>query len=431
MPTSVSPPLDELALAAAQRVIAGAGRVAESFAAAEMFPAEAYTGADFWRFERWALFEREWLCVGHVNQVPRPGDVFRITLLDEPLLITRDETGAIHVLSAICQHRGHPLLDGLGAPPEAGVCTHAKLLICPYHSWSYKLDGALYGAPGMDRTAPLAELRRRIRLPRIQHCVFQGLIFINFDAAAKPLEPTLSRMAQMIEGFGLAGLMPTATTTRRIGSNWKLYQENALEPYHTDTVHRASHHAAPARLSRFYEHEAGEGAIMTTTGFTDANELFVADDQSSLPPIAGLSTEQNGRLLFVAVLPSLFLVFEPSAVVVTLVLPLDAESMTLQTFYLHPRASTELADYAQRVERQSNALQVIRGEDIVTQEALQQGHLSRFTPAGTLSWLETTIPQMNRWLVERYRAALLDAQLASGPGEPGAHRVPAVREASR
>lgn len=405
MATAVNHLPDPLALAAAQRVIDGARRVADSFATAEMFPAEAYTGADFWRFERWALFEREWLCVGHVNQVPVAGDVFRITLLDEPLLITRDETGAIHVLSAICQHRGHPLLDGLAAPLTPGVCTHAKLLICPYHSWSYKLDGALHGAPGMDRTAPLAELRRRIRLPRIRHCIVQGLIFINFDADAPPLEPTLNRMAQMIEGFGLGELIPTASTDRRIGSNWKLYQENALEPYHTDSVHRTSHHAAPSRLSCFYEHGAEDGAIMTTTGFTHANELFVTDDQSSLPPIPGLSAEQNGRLLFVAVLPSLFLVFEPSSVVVTLVMPIDAESMTLQTFYLHPPASTRIADYAQRVEKQLTALQAIRGEDIVTQEALQRGHLSRFTPAGTLSWLETTIPQMNRWLVDRYRSA--------------------------
>ena len=409
MPTAVHHRPDNLALAAAERVIAGAKHVAEPFATAEMFPAEAYTGADFWRFERWALFEREWLCVGHVNQVPAAGDVFRITVLDEPLLITRDETGAIHVLSAICQHRGHPLLDGLGAPPATGVCTRAKLLICPYHSWSYKLDGALYGAPGMDRTAPLAELRRRIRLPRLRHCVFHGLIFINFDAEAAPLEPTLSRMAEMIEGFGLAELIPTATTSRRIGSNWKLYQENALEPYHTDTVHRASHHSAPSRLSCFYERAAGEGAIMTTTGFIDANELFSADDEAALPPIPGLSAEQNGRLLFVAVLPSLFLVFEPSSVVVTLVLPLDAQSMTLETFYLHPRATTEVAGFALRVEKQLAALQVIRGEDIVTQEALQHGHRSRFTPAGTLSWLETTIPQMNGWLLERYRAALREA----------------------
>jgi phenylpropionate dioxygenase-like ring-hydroxylating dioxygenase large terminal subunit len=412
MSTAVNRHPDKLALAAAERVIAGAGRVAEPFATAEMFPAEAYTGADFWRFERWALFEREWLCVGHVNQVPAPGDIFRITMLDEPLLIIRDKEGEIRVLSAICQHRGHPLLDGLGAPAAPGVCSHAELLICPYHAWSYTLDGALYGAPGMNRTAPLAELRRRIRLPRIRHCVVHGLIFINFDGDAAPLEPTLNRMVQMIDGFGLAEMIPSPSTSSHIGSNWKLYQENALEPYHTDTVHRASHQAAPSRLSAFYEHGAADGAIMTTTAFTDANELFVADER--LPPIPGLSAEQNGRLLFIAVLPSLFLVLEPSSVVVTLVLPIDAESMTLQTFSLHPGASTRVADFARRVDEQMNALQVIRGEDIVTQEALQRGHRSRFTPAGTLSWLETTLPQMNRWLVDRYRRAL--DRIAAGAG---------------
>ena len=67
---------DTQALSAASRVLGGAVRVGESFETAQIFPAEAYTGEDFWRFERWAIFEHEWLCVGHVNQVPTPGDYF-------------------------------------------------------------------------------------------------------------------------------------------------------------------------------------------------------------------------------------------------------------------------------------------------------------------------------------------------------------------
>ncbi len=397
---------DATAIAAAQRVLRGAERVGEPFATAELFPAEAYTGEDFWRFERWALFEHEWLCVGHVNQVPNPGDVLSITVLDEPLLLTRDEAGELNVLSAICQHRGHPLREGLAAPATPGICGHTKLLICPYHSWSYKLDGALNGAPGMNRTAPLAELRARIRLPRIRHEVHEGLVFINFDPVAQPLGPSLRKMLAMIEGFGLADLQPTASMSMPVGSNWKLYQENALEPYHTDTVHKTSHNPAPARLSAFYQYTPGDGAIITTTGFAQSNELYAGNDQVALPAIAGLSEEQNSRLLFIAVLPLLFLVFEPGSVLVTLALPHDAGSMTLQTFTLYPAAATAVHGFAETVVSQTAALRTILMEDIVTQEALQRGHRSRFTPAGTLSWLETTLPQMNQWLAERYRAAL-------------------------
>lgn len=404
---------DTKALAAAERVLAGSGRVADPFETAEIFPAEAYVGEDFWRFERWALFEREWLCVGHVGQVPNPGDHFSITLIGEPIIVSRDEAGVLHVVSAICQHRGHPLMDGLDAPASPGECRNAKLLMCPYHAWSYRLDGALHAAPGMSRTASAEALRARIRLPRIRHTVFHGLIFINFDAAAPDLGPGLERMEAMIAGYGLEGLVATAATATPIASNWKIYQENSLEPYHTDTVHKTSHNPAPANLSAFYDYAPGDGAIITTTGFAESAELFAADEQPALPSIPGLDEAQSGRLLFIAVLPVLFLLLEPGSVLVTLALPLSAGQMTLVTFSLYPREAVETPGFGAAVEAQAAALRVIVGEDLLTQEALQRGHGSRFTPKGALSWLEATIPQMNGWLVERYRAALREASKAA------------------
>ena len=119
----------------------------------------------------------------------------------------------------------------------------------------------------MAETAPLAELRRQIRLPQIRHTVFHGLIFINFDPEAPPLAPCLAKMEAMIEGYGLADLVPTATFPFEMRSNWKLYQENALEPYHTDSVHRDSHSAAPSRLSAFYDYFAGRRRCHDDDGF--------------------------------------------------------------------------------------------------------------------------------------------------------------------
>jgi phenylpropionate dioxygenase-like ring-hydroxylating dioxygenase large terminal subunit len=402
---------DPQALAAAARVLSGSDRVADPFATAEIFPAEAYTGEDFWRFEKWALFEREWLCIGHVGQIPTPGDHFSITIIGEPLIVARDEGGDVHVVSAICQHRGHPLMDGLDAPTTPGACRNAKRLICPYHAWSYRLDGSLHAAPGMNKTASAEELRRRIRLPPIRHTVFHGLIFINFDADAPALGPGLERMEAMIAGYGLEGLRATPATSVPIASNWKIYQENSLEPYHTDTVHKTSHNPAPAHLSAFYDYAPGDGAIITTTGFADSAELFAAEDnQAALPLIAGLDEAQNGRLLFVAVLPVLFLLFEPGSVLVTLALPEGAAQMTLTTFSLYPREAMDQPNFEAAAAAQAAALRVIVGEDVVTQEALQRGHGSRFTPKGVLSWLEATIPQMNGWLLERYGAALRKAR---------------------
>jgi phenylpropionate dioxygenase-like ring-hydroxylating dioxygenase large terminal subunit len=258
----------------------------------------------------------------------------------------------------------------------------------------------------MAEIAPAEELRRDIRLPQIRHTIFHGLIFINFDPDAPPLAPSLAKMDAMIEGYGLAELVPTATSRLDMTSNWKIYQENALESYHTDVVHRTSHNAAPACLSAFYGYAPSDGAIMTTTGFAEADELFEVEGRLQLAPITRLSAEQQSSVLFAAVLPTLFLVFEPRSVLVTLALPTGPGAMTLLAFSFYPREATMAPGFSAVVEAQRAALNGIVKEDLMTQEALQRGHASRFTPKGRLSWLETTIPQMNSWLLERYKSAM-------------------------
>lgn len=405
---------DERALDAARRFTDGADRVGEPYRTAELFPGEVYWDEDFWRFEKWAVFEREWLCVGHVNQIPEPGDHFTITLIDEPLIVSRDAAGQVNVLSAICQHRGHPLMDGLAKPDSGGV-QQAKLLVCPYHAWSYRLDGTLLAAPGMRETADIEELRCRVRLPAIRHEVVEGLIFVNFDAGAPPIAPRLARLRGLIANFALPTLHPTpVASTGLIRSNWKIYLENSLEPYHTDVVHKNSHNPAPANLSTFFDHRPDEAAIFTTTGFAETNELFAADGHQQLPGITGLSDEEMGRILFVAVLPGLFLLFEPGSVLVTLALPRGADMMELLTFSLYTAEAVAVPGFAAIVAEQQAALGTIVAEDLTTQEALQRGHRSRFTPKGVLSWLEATIPQMNGWLLHRYRAAIAEAGARGG-----------------
>ena len=94
--------------------------------AGQILPAEAYTSEAFWEFEKHAIFSREWLCIGHVNEVPSVGDYLPLTVLGEPLLLVHDEA-KIRVLSSVCRHRGHPIAgDRLyGGPPHPRLLLHA------------------------------------------------------------------------------------------------------------------------------------------------------------------------------------------------------------------------------------------------------------------------------------------------------------------
>ena len=103
---------------------------------------------------------------------------------------------------------------------------------------------------------------------------------------------------------------------------------------------------------------------------------------------------------------------QPANLNVTLLLPRDANVMDTHRFGLYPKSAVEAPDFEETYQAVSKARDVIIGEDRTTQMAVQEGHLSRFSPRGRLSWLETTIPQMNEWLLDRYRSALEEGAAA-------------------
>lgn len=382
---------------------------------ARVLPAGAYHDPGLWAFESEAIFGREWLYVGHVAQVPGPGSVLRRTVAGEPVLLTRDDQGEVRVMSALCQHRAHPLLEGLGAP-DVAECVMIKRLTCPYHGWSYGLDGRLVAAPFMNETTPVAELRHTIRLPEIRSETFHGFVFITFDPAAAPLGPTLTRLDQELRPFRTLDVVASPPVNRvGLAFNWKSAFENALEPYHTDFVHKGSHDAAPASGSGFFDFTSGDGQILTWTRFAEGNsELFSNDGSPVLPEFAGLSETQRGRLLFAAIPPTFFAVISPSSILVNNISARGPERTDIESVLFHPRVATDTPDFEKLRDDELGQLEVIQDQDAVTQTALQRALHARLAPRGPLSWLETTLPQFNAWLIPRYRTGV-EGRLGGDP----------------
>jgi phenylpropionate dioxygenase-like ring-hydroxylating dioxygenase large terminal subunit len=400
--------LDRECISFARQVVEKAATSVGPVESAEILPAEAYTSEQFWEFEKDAIFSREWLCVGHANEVPNPGDHLPLTLLEEPVLLVRDDTGTVRVLSAICQHRGHPIFGGLAQRAADAPCLNAKTLLCPYHNWAYRLDGRLIGAPSMQETTPVAQLRQSIRLPEIRSEIFHGLVFINFDAAAEPLAPRLAKFARELETYPLAELVPAQILALKdLKWNWKLHHENALEPYHTDYVHKGYHDAVPSQLTRFYEFDAGDSGIFRTTGLLAAEgDLFEAGGGRRLPEIDGLTPEQRKRVLFVSIMPNVFAVVQPSSVSMTILNPHSAGVISSRRINLFPKAAASDSDFERITNEQLERNKILIMQDQVTLLALQEAYRSRFTPRGKLARLETGIAQLNQWIVDKYRRAL-------------------------
>jgi phenylpropionate dioxygenase-like ring-hydroxylating dioxygenase large terminal subunit len=377
---------------------------------AEILPAEAYTCEEFWEFEKQAIFQREWLCIGHVNEVPNAGDHLPLTVLNEPILIVRDDDGSVRVLSAICQHRGHPLVGGVMDMPPPGTCLNARRLVCPYHNWVYGLDGRLFGAPSMNDTTPVSELRSQIRLREIRSEIFHGLVFVSFDDAAKPAALCFTKLDQEFSRYGIENLIPGHVFAQEnLKWNWKLHHENALEPYHTDYVHKNYHTAVPAELTQFREFEVGDGQVMRTTGFaTSGGDLFEKSGNRRLPDIEGLTDEQSKRVMFVSIMPSTVAVLQPSFVTITFLNPLSAGVLNSRRVNLYAKAAAASPDFDRIRKEQFEQMKIVIMQDQVTQAALQKAYHSRFTPRGRLSRLETAITQLNHWVVDKYRRGLDD-----------------------
>jgi phenylpropionate dioxygenase-like ring-hydroxylating dioxygenase large terminal subunit len=189
--------------------------------------------------------------------------------------------------------------------------------------------------------------------------------------------------------------------------NWKLHHENALEPYHTDYVHKGFHNAVPAELTQFTEFEVGDGQVMRTTGFAKAGgDLFEESGRQRLPDIEGLTDEQRGRVFFTSIMPCVVAVLQPSAVTITFIDPVSAGRVNLRRLNLYSRAATQVPDFDRIRIEQFEQLKTIIMQDQVTQAALQVAYRSRFTPRGRLSQLETAITQLNHWVVDKYRRGL-------------------------
>ena len=145
---------------------------------ARLLPPVLYTSPEFYNFEQRAVFQREWLCVGRADQLAEPGDYRCINIAGEPLIVCRDSDGELRVMTAVCRHRGMVIAE------DSGNC---RRFTCPYHHWTYGLDGALLGTPAM--TAPSASTGQSTRCPSSRWRSGRGSSWPTSTTAPAPSAP--------------------------------------------------------------------------------------------------------------------------------------------------------------------------------------------------------------------------------------------------
>lgn len=192
-------------------------------------PARFYTDPAIYEAEKAAIFYRSWWCAGHRSQLPTLGSYLTTEIHEQGVLVTRDADGVLRAFYNVCQHRGHELAQGRG---------QAKMLACPYHAWTYNLDGTL-------RTARLTKSMPDFRacdfaLKPVRVEEFCGFVFVNLDPDAVPLAEQTGDLEREIRTYAprIDEMVYVHRHTYDVRANWKVMVDNFLECYHCHAAHK-------------------------------------------------------------------------------------------------------------------------------------------------------------------------------------------------
>jgi choline monooxygenase len=192
-------------------------------------PARFYTDPAIYEAEKTAIFYKSWWCAGHKSQLPKPGSYITTEIHEQGVVVTRDQDGKLRAFYNVCQHRGHELVKGAG---------EARIFTCPYHAWTYNLDGTL-------RTARLTKA-----LPDFKACDFAlkpvrveefcGFVFVNLDQDAISLKEQSGALEEEIRKYvpRIDDMVFAQRDDYVIKANWKVVIDNFLECYHCHPAHR-------------------------------------------------------------------------------------------------------------------------------------------------------------------------------------------------
>ncbi|WP_428515026.1 aromatic ring-hydroxylating oxygenase subunit alpha [Roseovarius sp.] len=200
--------------------------VSAPFEQARAMPPEVYETDAFLQAEIEHIFRKEWFCVGRADALAKPGDYVTCELADQPVIVLRDREGGLKAFSNVCRHRMSTLLHGRG---------HTKSIVCPYHAWTYNLDGSLRGAPAMSGNSGFC--KSDYALPEIRCEEWLGWVFITLNPEVEPVASRLSELERMIAGYDMTNYTETFFEEHVWDTNWKVLAENFMESYHLPVCH--------------------------------------------------------------------------------------------------------------------------------------------------------------------------------------------------
>jgi Rieske 2Fe-2S family protein len=355
-----------------------------------------------WELEQ--LFEASWVSVGRDEDAPNPGDILTATVGLESILLMRGDDGRIRGFFNVCQHRGTRLVY-----EERTSC--AGRLICPYHSWTYGLDGRLIASEHMGSGFE----RDHNGLSPVATESLDGFVFVNVSGTAGPLRDYLRDFPQRIERFGCGSLRRAARREYEAAANWKLLSENYQECYHCPTIHPELSQITPYRSG---QEERSEGPWLGgPMELTEGCNTMSISGVTDRPPLPGVREDDLRLIYYYTLLPNLWVSCHADYVLVHTLWPIAPDRTRIVCEWLFDPATLDAgSDPNDAVE----FWDMVNQQDWKACERVQKGSGSRGFRGGRFSELESMV----HGLAAMYAASYLVGRVVRADElEPGVREV--------
>lgn len=302
---------------------------------AKTLDASWYVSPQVFVEERERIFSREWLCVGREETIQNAGDFFTVERAGESVIVTRGSDGIVRALYNVCRHRGSRMCEAASGHFQGSIQ-------CPYHAWTYGLDGELKAARNMAEVAGFDRADYPLRQAGIAR--WEGFVFVNLSFAARDaFEDLFAPLRGRFEKWKIGTLRSAASITYELACNWKLVFLNYSECYHCPLVHPQLDKLSPSDSGR---NDLAEGPFLG--GYSEMRQEGTAltmSGRSSRPALGEVEGADLNRSYYYTIFPSLLLSLHPDYVMVHYVKPLTPDRTEVVCAFLFDPSTIARSDF--------------------------------------------------------------------------------------
>src|SRR6266511_3054354 len=317
-------------------------KTAETFqAGAKTLPQRYFVSPAVFAEEQEKVFSKQWVLVGHQSQIAKSGDYFTAEVAGESLIIVRDKRGEIHGFYNVCRHRGSRLIENRNGQLSAAIQ-------CPYHAWTYGLDGRLLGAPHMDDL--LGFNKTDYSLHPVNVALWEGFIFVNLADASTSrsnrdyisLEEWFAPLAGKFARWNLPALLSARRIKYDVRANWKLIFQNYSECYHCLGVHPELSKISPYDSA---ENDLTEGPFLGGFMRIASDKSLTMSGNTCALPVGNFGDEDFRFVFYYSIFPNTLLSLHPDYVMVHQLEPQSPERTLIFCDWFFNREAFKRSDF--------------------------------------------------------------------------------------